>query len=358
MDPLENLLTPLLPGLPMVIALVLGILALIGLRKLMESRYEGQADKNMKMQLVMLVLSFALLIIVIILSPIGDSSKGQVLSLIGIVLSAAIALSSTTFIGNAMAGMMIRTIRNFKVGDYLSVDECYGRVTERGLFHVEIQTEQRDLVTLPNLKLVTSSVKVVRTDGTIISAELSLGYDIPRQRIKELLLKAAERCELSDPFVHVVELGDFSVTYRISGLLIDTKQLISARSRIREKALDELHAAGIEIVSPTFMNQRQFDPRSKFIPASIHDDENEALESKPEDIVFDKAAEAETTEQLRARYEAMGVEIKALKEEKSKATFDNDRAAIEQKIERIERSRAALETRLKDLDSKNGKNGS
>jgi len=34
------------------------------------------------------------------------------------------------------------------VGDY------FGRVTERGLFHVEIQTEDRDLATLPNMFLV------------------------------------------------------------------------------------------------------------------------------------------------------------------------------------------------------------
>ena len=47
-------------------------------------------------------------------------------------------------------------------------DTLFGRVTERGLFHTEIQTEDRDLVTLPNLYLVTNPVKVVRTFLTVL----------------------------------------------------------------------------------------------------------------------------------------------------------------------------------------------
>ncbi|MCB1150198.1 mechanosensitive ion channel family protein, partial [bacterium] len=92
------------PSVPMLAALVLGVLALSGVRRFLDRRYRSQADRIMRVQLIMLLLSFVLLIVVVITSPIADGQKGQVMSLLGIVLSAAIALSSTTFLGNAMAG--------------------------------------------------------------------------------------------------------------------------------------------------------------------------------------------------------------------------------------------------------------
>ena len=54
-----------------------------------------------------------------------------------------------------------------------------------------IQTEFRDLVTVPNLYLVTPPLRVVRASGTIISAEVSLGYDVPRMDVADMLCKAA-----------------------------------------------------------------------------------------------------------------------------------------------------------------------
>ena len=101
---------------------------------------------------------------------------------------------------------------------------------------------------------MTQPMKVVRASGTIVSAEVSLGYDLARARVSDVMLQAALDAGLTDAFVHVRALGDFSVTYRVAGLLADVGSLISARSHPREHMLDALHGAGIEIVSPTFMN--------------------------------------------------------------------------------------------------------
>jgi small conductance mechanosensitive channel len=286
MEIIRNVFEFARPSFAFIATLVFGVIFLVGIRRLLDRRYQGQADKNMKLQLIVLLLSLVLIVILIIVSPINDNQKGQILSLIGIVLSAAIALSSTTFVGNAMAGLMLRAVKGFKVGDFVSVGDYFGRVSERGLFHVEIQTEQRDLATLPNLHLVTHPVKVIRSSGTVIWAEVSLGYDIPRARVKDALLKAAEKCELQESFVHVMQLGDFSVLYRVSGLLADVKQLLSARSRIRECVLDELHGAGIEIVSPSFMNTRQLPADQKIIPATVAERESLGVGAAPEQTIF------------------------------------------------------------------------
>jgi len=97
----------------------------------------------------------------------------ELLAVVGLLFSATMALSSTTFLGNAMAGVMIRAVRNFRIGDFIRCDQHFGRVTERGLFHTEIQTEDRELTTLPNLYLVTHPVTTVRASGTVISATVA-----------------------------------------------------------------------------------------------------------------------------------------------------------------------------------------
>ena len=131
-----------------------------------------------------------------------------------------------------MAGMMLRAVRSFRPGDFIRVGDYFRRVSEQGLFHVEIQTEDRDLTTMPNLYLVTNPFKVIRSSGTIISAEVSLGYDIPRTKIESLLIEAALAVQLEEPFVLVTELGDFAVTYRISGLFPKVKHILSTRSAL------------------------------------------------------------------------------------------------------------------------------
>jgi small-conductance mechanosensitive channel len=122
-----------------------------------------------------------------------------------------------------------------------------------------IQTEERDLTTLPNLLLVSHPITVIRSSGTIVSATVSLRYDIAHQTIEKLLVDAAIAAKPKDPFVPFLELGDYSVTYRVAGFLGEVKHLLSAHSKLRAMMLSTLHDGGIEIVSPMVMNQRQLE---------------------------------------------------------------------------------------------------
>jgi len=344
--------------LPPAAAIIFTVVVLYAVRALMIKRSADSGRARFRTQIVTLILSFIGLLAVVLTLPIGDTRQGQLLSLIGILLSAAIALSSTTFIGNIMAGLMMRAVRNFRAGDFIRVGEWFGRVSERGLFHIEIQTEDRDLTTLPNLYLVTNPVKVIRSSGTIVSAEISLGYDIPRTTIKELLMQAARQAALQEPFVHVIELGDFSVTYRVSGLLADVKQLLTVRSLLREMMLDTLHHNNIEIVSPTFMNTRAFGKEEDFIPIHKGGKREESAATRkaiPEDLVFDKAAEAESLEKLRERYSVLGEEIEKARQELKDAANDKVREDIEARIERLEISQDRLAEIIKKREKEKSK---
>jgi small-conductance mechanosensitive channel len=345
MEILDQMFRGLLSWLPAVGELVIIILVISAVRIFLARRYAAIPGRRFRLQMIVLVLSLVGLLAFILALPIGEARQGQLLSLIGILLSAAIALSSTTFVGNIMAGMMMRALRNFKPGDFIRVGEWFGRVSDRGLFHIEIQTEDRDLTTLPNLFLVTNPVKVIRSSGTIISAKVSLAYDVPRTTVEDLLVRAAHSAGLQDPFVHIMELGDFSVTYRVSGLLEDVKQLLTARSHLHEMMLDKLHRNNIEIVSPTFMNTRAIDKDKEFIPRRTADSkEKEEKPSKavPEDMVFDKAEEAESIETLREKYDALGKDLEATKQQLKDAEDSFEEEELKEKIKHIEASRERL----------------
>lgn len=330
--------------LPTAAVTALVVVVLFVARRILDKGYARVTESGFRVQLVMIGLTLVGLLTVIMTLPISDAARGQLLSFLGILLSAVLALSSTTFISNALAGLMLRVIRSFRGGDFVRTEDHFGRVSERGLFHTEIQTEDRDLTTLPNLFLVTHPVTVVRSSGTIVSTTVSLGYDIPRKRVEALLLASAERTELEDPFVHLLELGDFSVTYRVAGLLTDVKQLLSARSRLRAHVLDGLHAGGVEIVSPTFMNTRAIAEGKRFIPAGASDSEGrpEEIAEGPEAVVFDKAEMAASVEDLRERHDALGKTLEKLDARLSETKDAGEREALTREKRRLEQKREAL----------------
>ncbi len=315
------------------IAIVLG--GAYFLHKMLALRIKEPGGSSYRVQLLTLGLALAALIVLLVILPFNDTLRGQLLSLTGILLSAVIALSSTTFVGNVMAGAMLRSIKCCSPGDYVHIGDYFGRISEMDLLHVEVQTEDRDLVTLPNLYTVTNPMRVLRPSGTLISTELSLGYDVDRKVIETNLLAAAESAGLDKPFVHIKALGDFSVTYRISGMLSDLSILLSTRSRLRAKVIDQLHNAGIEIVSPTFMNQRQYRTERTFMPAKVFGRQEELEERASDSVVFDKAAKAESIKEVKDRHAKIMEDIKALEAQKSAEEKDNVKQGLQERIDSL-----------------------
>jgi len=328
-----------------VVALVLWAAYWLLLRR---NRNLGEEEKFPRR---MLMGGFGLLacIVVLLVVPVDDDIRTELLGLLGLLLSVAITLSSTTFVANAMAGLMLRAVGSFRPGDFLQVGEQFGRVTERGLFHIEIQTEDRDLTTLPNLHLVSNPVKVVRYSGTVVSATVSLGYDAPHRQVMSLLTDAARDAELQDPFVQVTDLGDFSVTYRIAGFLTEVKQLLTVRSNLRAKVLTTLHAAGVEIVSPSFMTQRRLGEKERVLPPDASESPSADTGQIPEERIFDKANQAERLEQLRVERGEIETKIGKLEAER-KAADEGKRSALAGEVARLRRRCDEIAAALKSAD--------
>ncbi len=357
MDTFQQILDGAISFIPTAATILVVIILLAVARTIINRRFRTQPGQRFHRQTVTGIILFVGLIVLVLVIPLSEGKQGQLLGLIGILVSAVIALSSATFMGNILAGMMLSAIKNIRPGNFVQVGEHFGRVSGRGLFHVEIQTEDRDLTTLPNMYLVTNPVRVTQESGTIVTAEVSLGYDLPRTKIESALKQAALDAGLTDPFVHILNLNDFSVTYRVAGMLEEVKNLISTRSRLREAMLDQLHQNEIEIVSPTFMNTRAIQPGIKYIPFAQPPIGPTVLEPEksPEDVAFDKANEAESLEKLRERYAEIDGQIAGFKESLAAVSDDAEKKKIQEEMEILEHRRERLAAYLKAREEREKK---
>ncbi|MEE4215198.1 MAG: mechanosensitive ion channel domain-containing protein [Bacteroidales bacterium] len=285
------------------------------------------------------LIAFIGTIIFILALPIDPSAKGQILSLLSIIISAAIALSSTTILGNLIAGFMNNSMNRFGNGDLISINDLQGRVVRRSAFHIEIQLEDSNFVTLPNLYVATHPVKLTRKTNTVISSSVSLGYDVSRSIIEEALKEAALATGLNDPYVYITDLGDFSVTYKVHGFLEDTGKFFTTRSLLNAKVMDLLHKNKIEIVSPTFMNQRRVDEQ-QFIPEYHAEKKDVEEEVSPEELVFDEAIKSEEEEKKK---ELLNKMIARKDELKAKIKETKDKEEIEKYKNTIERLKGYIE---------------
>lgn len=290
--------------------------------------------------LILLGLTLLGLLVCVLVLPISVGSRNQLIGLFGILISGLLAFSSTTVISNLMAGVLLRITKPFRVGDFIRIGDHFGRVSERGLFDTEIQTETRELIALPNTYCISNPVSTILSSGTIISASLSLGYDIDHRKVESLLMEAARTCGLAEPFVHIMELGNFAVTYRVSGFLEEAKRLISVRSNLYACVLDTLHSQGIEILSPSFMNQRQLREGARVIPSTAVVDISNGNASSAEDIAFDKAEKAEELENEKLQ---VMQEIEELERALKEITNEEEKKAKQKAL-------GILRNRLKSLE--------
>lgn len=282
-------------------------------------------------------------VVLIAEAPVEDTAKNTLVTVIGLGATAVVTLSSTTIAANFMAGLMLRQVRSFRAGDWIRVENEWGRVTERRLLHCEMQTEERDLLTLPNSYLISRPVRVVRSSGTVVTCEVSLGYDVPHGLVSSTLVEAAKSQGLTDPYVLVRDLLDHAVLYRLCGFLEDVKQLVSARSNLRIAALDSLHRAGIEIVSPNFVNQRRVEePVLAVEEVGVRHPRNP---TRPESVIFDKAEDAERMERLKLAREQSRQKILELTEELSSAKGE-ERERLKRELDHRKHLDAYLEGQI------------
>lgn len=280
-------------------------------------RYGAQVSE---VSLRLLIFFVAIFVILSNIPGITTNMVRLAAAAVGIIL----ALSSTTMIANGMAGVLIKILKSYRIGDMVKIKEHIGRVSEIGIFHTEIQTPKRGLVTVPN-HVVMSDLFVNYTEQKyIVNVPISISYNVNRKTVEDLLIKAVEDTGLNDPFVLVKKLDSFWVVYEANGLLKDVSQLIVIESNLRKNILDEFNKAKIEILSPDYRIIEEQSRSVKVIPEEfkkritqklIKEEKEEEKEmkkeaKKSEKFMFGKATEEEEKKKKEILDKYFSVEAK------------------------------------------------
>ena len=336
---MEYLLKLLVEPVSIVLILILLLFANSWLFKKVKSTI---VYRNIIKNSIATLLLFVGLLAFILSFPIDKTLKGQILSFLAIVVSAGIALSSTNVLGNLIAGIMNNSMNRFRNGDLIKIGDLQGRVTKKSIFHTEIQLEDSNFITIPNLYIATNPVKLTRKTDTVISTSVSLGYDIPRIIIEESLKEAAILTGLTDPYVYITNLGDYSVLYKIHGFLEDSSKYFSTISILNGNVMDMLHKKKIEIVSPSFMNQINANDKI-FIPKEMVEKDLKNDERIPEDLIFDEAIKSENIEKKKDKLKELTEQQKILRKKQKELKEKDQINKNESSIEKINKLKTNIE---------------
>src|SRR5665811_1144685 len=125
---------------------------------------------------------------------------------------------------------------------------------------------------------------------------------------------------------------------------------------IRDR-LDSLHEVDIEIVSPNFMNQRILKEGAVFIPpkepvkAEVVE---KPLEKKPEEVIFDKAIEAEILGRIGYFLEVLEKKEKEFEQQISSVPEEDKKADLNTKLEFIKSKKEDVKTELEAMKKQIG----
>lgn len=213
-----------------------------------------QAEPAAQHVMTRLASAAVLVIGVLVAASQAGVAVGSMIASVGVV-GLAIGLAAQDSLSNVVAGLTILWDRPFRVGDYVTVADEYGKVTEVGLRSTTIETVRRVEAILPNSEVINSKiVNHTRTPDLRVDLSIGIGYGEDVAQARSVLLEALSASDYAaeDPSPTVVlrELGDSAVVLSARVWLADPSTERRASWDLLERAKVALDGAGIEIPFP------------------------------------------------------------------------------------------------------------
>jgi len=208
-------LSTLLPALIYLIAgLVISKLILSVLnRSLNKTKIDVTLHKFL-ITAVRLVLHFIVFMIVAGALGIQVTSLVAILSVAGL----AISLSIQNLLSNVLSGLMLLSIKPFKVGDYVDVGGTGGFIKEIGFVHTKILSFENIIIYIPNSDVSNGKIMNYSTEKKRrFNLNFSVSYECPPEKVRKTLLEYVSSHPLIDkdpaPFVAVSNYKESSIEY-------------------------------------------------------------------------------------------------------------------------------------------------
>lgn len=195
--------------------------------------------------------------------PYLPGSKSGVFQGISIFVGLIVSLGSSSAIANVVAGLVITYMRPFKLGDRIKLGQTEGHVIEKTPFVTRIKTPKNEIITMPNSSIMSSNTvnysESAKVYGLIIYSSVSFGYDVPWQKVHEILISAAKNTPRvsshPEPFVLEEKLDDSYIVYQINAYVKNPDRLPQIYSDLHQQIINKSKEAGVDLLSPFAFTQ-------------------------------------------------------------------------------------------------------
>jgi len=228
----------------------------------------------------LLIWAFALVLIY----PHLPGSTSPAFRGVSIFIGALISFGSTTAVANIVAGIVITYMRPYQIGDRVTIQDTTGDVVEKTLLVTRIRTIKNEDVTIPNANIINNHLinysANVDKKGLLLHTSVTIGYDVPWQKVEKLLIEAALKSLNIEadpvPFVLETSLDDNYVSYQLNAYSKEAKKMALIYSDIHKNILDVFNDAGVEILSPQYIAAR--DGNLTTVPSQLNPESKSPLD--------------------------------------------------------------------------------
>lgn len=203
-----------------IITLIIGLAVIKAVVKVIGSQIEkSKLDDSLKpflQSVISAVLKVLLVISVVGILGIPIASFVAILGAAGL----AIGLAFQGSLANLAGGVLLLTIRPFKVGDYIEGAGYSGTVKAIQILYTELVTADNKMIFIPNGNLSNAGITNYSVNSTRrVDFTFGVSYDADNQHVLQVLRTIITNHELvmqdPEPFVRLANHGDSSVDYAV-----------------------------------------------------------------------------------------------------------------------------------------------
>ncbi len=176
------------------------------------------------------------------------------------VITGAIAFSAQEVLGALWAGLSLQAERTVRIGDWIRFDGSLGRVEAIRWRTTAIRTHTKELVIIPNAKLIKEKVQLVSRANARESPKREVAftadYDHAPGWVTRLITQALAQAEIPNvlaspsPTCYCVDFDDSGIGYVVYYHIADYEDAKEADSEIRAHVFAALQRAGVRIPFP------------------------------------------------------------------------------------------------------------
>jgi len=118
----------------------------------------------------------------------------------------AIGLSLQGSLGNLASGLLVLTLKPFKVDEWIDLDGKFGRVSEIGIFNTTVITPGKKTLLIPNSKITSEVITNYSKIGIIrLEINVTMPYSESFPKVKEIILDAVKPIDkvLKEPEIEI-----------------------------------------------------------------------------------------------------------------------------------------------------------